>query len=179
VRVGQRCRFSCLVVAVGVFASVGARVGVAAHSVGQARLGPDVCVRSQVRLSITNPESPFTGGTYAVYLNLRNVGKEECSVEGHPIVLVAPHAFPVGIGELANFDRSNPYLGPERALRIHPGRSVRAQIVIGHNCGAGGKSKETHGTVRLFASGRSVSLRVLACQTNGVEIDTGPFLPRR
>lgn len=172
-----RSRFSCVVVALGGLALGVGHVDVADPQAGHVARGNDVCVQSQVRLSITKAESPFTGGTYAVYLNVRNVGRAECSVEGHPVILVAPQTFPVGIGDLANFDRNDPYLGPERVLRVQPGRSARAQIVIAHNCGAGGKSEETHGTITLLASARRVSLRIPACRKNGVEVDTGPFLP--
>ena len=160
-------------------AAVGARDGIAAPSFGRTGSGFDVCVSSQVRLSVIKAQSGYTGGTYAVYLKLRNVGKAECSVEGHPIVGVARLSFPVGIGDVANFDRNDPYLGPERVLHVQPGNSVRAQIVIGHNCGAGGKSEETHGTITLAAYGRRVLLRVPACRKSGVEIDTGPFLVAR
>lgn len=172
---GRYRRLLCAVVAAVGLAVAKAGGGIAASSVRQVPPGLDACVRSQVRLSIVRAQNGFTGGTYADYLDLRNVGKRECSVEGHPIVVVGELAFPVWIGDVAGFDRNDPYLGPERVLHVQPGHSVRAQIVIGHMCRAA--SDETHGTIRLFASGRSVALQVPACRKSGVGIDTGPFLP--
>lgn len=95
-----------------------------------------------MRLSIITGASAFTGGSYPVYLVLRNLGRSECSVEGHPLVVVAPHGFPVVVGDLASFDRNDPYIGPQQVLHVQPRGSVRAQVVISRRCD-GAKSEMT------------------------------------
>ena len=143
-------------------------------SAGRATPGFDYCTRaSHVRLSIITGASAFTGGSYPVYLVLHNVGKSECSVEGHPLVVVGPHRFPVVVGDVASFDRNDPYIGPERVLHLQPGGSVRAEVVIGRRCD-GAKSEMTAGTV-TFSYGPSVSLRIQACRKEGVAVYTSPF----
>ena len=135
----------------------------------------DDCLPSQVRLSITQGGSAFTGGSYPVSIVLRNVSKHECSVEGHPQVVVAPQRFPIVVGDVADFDRNDPYIGPERLLHLRPGHRVSAQVIVGRRC-AGDKSQMTTATVAFTAYGRSVSLRIPACRRQGAVIYTGPFM---
>jgi hypothetical protein len=148
----------------------------AVPGLGQASQASDVCNPSQVRLSISRISNSFTGGSYPLFVNLRNVSTSECSVEGHPLVVVSPHRFPVVVGDLADFDRNNPYIGPERLLQVRPGRRVRAYVVIGRLC-AGAKSEMTSGTITFSSYRKRVSLKIRACRREGAEVDTGPFLP--
>lgn len=145
--------------------------------VGRAGRGFDYCTAPRLRLSIITGVSAFTGGNYAVYLVLRNVGKSGCSVEGHPLVAVAPHRFPVVVGDVASFDRNDPYIGPERVLHLQPDSSARSQVVIGRLCD-GARSEMTTSTI-TFSYGKSVSLRIRACRKEGVAIYTSPFRPAR
>jgi hypothetical protein len=135
----------------------------------------DDCLPSQVRLSIAQGGSAFTGGSYPVSVVLSNVSKRECSVEGHPQVVVAPHPFPIVVGDVADFDRGDPLIGPERLLHVRPGHRVSAQVIIGRRCD-GSKSEMTTTTVAFTAYGRSVSLRIPACRRQGAVIYTGPFM---
>lgn len=100
--------------------------GMVGMSSADAVRGVVACRPSQVRLSISPPNNGFTGGRYPVAINLRNVSRTECSVEGHPLIVVSPHPFPVVVGDLADFDPSDPYIGPERVLDVKPGSSVHA-----------------------------------------------------
>jgi hypothetical protein len=136
----------------------------------------DDCLPSQVRLSITQGGSAFTGGSYPVSVVLRNVSKVECSVEGHPQVVVAPQPFPIVIGDVADFDRNDPYIGPERLLHVMPRHRVSAQVIIGRRC-AGDKSEMTTATIAFTAYHRSISLRIPACRRQGAVVYTGPFMP--
>lgn len=145
-----------------------------ALEVGRASPGLDFCLPSHVRLSLITGASAFTGGSYAVYVVLRNTGKSECSVEGHPLVVVAPHRFPVVVGDVASFDRNDPYIGPERVLHLQPGGSVRAQVIIGRRCD--GAKSEMAASMMTFSYEKSVSLRIQACRKQGVVIYTGPFM---
>lgn len=137
----------------------------------------DDCAPSQLRLSARMIQNAFTGGAYPEVLTLRNVSRSECSVEGHPRVVVRPHPFPVTVGDLADFDRNNPYIDPERVLHIQPGGRAYAYVVVGRPCD-GAKGEMTRGTIRFAFYGTTTSINVPACRHQGVEIDTGPFLPR-
>ena len=138
----------------------------------------DDCSPSHVRISLSMAGSPPPSrGAIAVAVNLRNVGKAECSIEGHPLVVVSPHPYPIIVGDLAHFDRNDPSLGPERVLYLRPGGAASAQVVIARRCG-GAKKEMTSTIIRLSASGKSAALGIPACRRQGVEIDTGPFLPK-
>ncbi len=137
----------------------------------------DDCAPSQLRLSATRVQNAFTGGAYPESLTLRNVSTLECSVEGHPRVVVTPHPYPVAVGDLADFDRNIPSSGPERVLHIRPGGRAYAYVVVGRPCD-GAKSELTTGTITFSFYGASTSIVVPACRHAGVVIDTGPFLPR-
>ena len=138
--------------------------------------GYDGCAPSQTRLSVHRIQNAFTGGAYPVTLKLRNVSRAECSIEGHPLVVVNPKQFPVVVGDLADFDRNIPYIGPERVVHLQPGRGAFAYVVIRPRCGII-KNGMIRGTVRFAFYGRTASLTVEACRREGVEVDTGPFLP--
>lgn len=135
----------------------------------------DDCLPSQVRLSIAQGSPAFTGGSYPISIVLRNVGKSECSVEGHPQVVIAPQAFPIVVGDVADFDRNDPYIGPERLLQVMPGRSVSAQVIIGRRCD-GDKKEMTTARVAFAAYERTVSLRIPACRRQGAVLYTAPFM---
>jgi hypothetical protein len=155
-----------------------ALIAVVVTSPAQAARSVDDCIRVQVRLSISTNGIAFTGGSYAVSVNLRNISGSECSVEGHPQVIVSPHSFPIVVGDLANFDRHDPNLGPERLILVRPGSSVHAQVVIGRRC-VGAKSQMTRTTITFASYGRTASLEIPACRREGATIDTGPYLPPR
>lgn len=136
------------------------------------------CKSTQIGLSVKTGV-PFTGGTQNLYVVLRNTGKAQCSVEGHPRVVVAPQAFPIVVGDLASFDRNDPSVGPERVLDVRPAGRAQAEVVIRRLCD-GAKKEMRPATVVLAIPGpsaKTVPLRIRACRRKGVEIDTGPLLP--
>jgi hypothetical protein len=157
---------------------VGALVVVVAvvSAAGRARTEPPLCSPAQLRLSISVPGIGFTGGAYAVEVVLRNVSRSVCEVEGHPLVVVTPHPFPVVVGDLADFYRYDPNIGPERVVGIGPAMRVHAEAVIRRRCD-GAKREMTRTAIEFSFDERSTSLTVSACRQQGVEIDTGPFLP--
>jgi hypothetical protein len=137
--------------------------------------GFDTCTPSQVRLTLTRVQNAFTGGSYPVLVKLRNVGRSECSVEGHPVVVISPHPFPLVVGDLADFDRNDPYIGPERLLHLRPGATANAQVIIGRLCD-GAKAEMTSTRIVLDAYGRHLLLPIQACRRQGAVIYTGPFM---
>jgi hypothetical protein len=165
---------SRLTIAFCLATAVVATLGCAAAGAVTARSALDDCGPSQVRLSAKRIQNAFTGGSYPEVLTLRDVSGSECSVEGHPLVVVTPHPFPVTVGDIADFDRNYPYIGPERVLHVEPGRQVYAYVVIGRPCD-GAKSEMTTGRITFSFAGASTSITVPACRHNGVEIDTSPF----
>lgn len=141
----------------------------------QAARGFDDCLPSQVRLTIATGSPAFTGGAYPISVVLHNISKTECSVEGHPQVVIAPKPFPTVIGDLADFDRNDPFVGPERVLHVLPGHAVTAQVIIGRPCD-GAKSEMTTTTIGFAAYHKIVSWRVAACRKQGLLLYTGPFI---
>lgn len=162
------------IVGIGVAALVPVVVVVATAAQASRRVVDD-CTPSQMRLSVFDPGMGFTGGSYGVSLNLRNVSRSECSVEGHPTVIVSPHPFLIAVGDLADFDRNDPNLGPERVLHVQPGSSVHAQVVIGRRCD-GAKREMVRTTITFSSYERNVPLQIDACRRAGATIDTGPYL---
>ena len=138
--------------------------------------GIDYCQPAQAQLAVKRIQNAFTGGAYPVTLKLRNVSRSECSIEGHPLVVVTPRRVPVFVGDLADFDRNIPYIGPERVVHLQPGRSAFAYVVIRPRCGIV-KNGMVSSTATFAFYGRTASLSVQACRREGVEVDTGPFLP--
>ncbi len=161
------------VVLVGVFAAM-----LAVSTSAYARTNGKDCTPPQVRLSASRIDNAFTGGSYPAFVTLRNVSNRACSIEGRPLVVVTPHSFPVIVGDLAAFDRNLSLNGPERVLDVLPGRSVRAYIVIDRRCD-GARNEMTSGSITFSANGRNASIDIRACRREGVQIDTGPFLPKR
>jgi len=135
----------------------------------------NTCTPSHVHLTVTRVQNAFTGGSYPVLVKLRNVGRSECSVEGHPLVVISPHPFPLVVGDLADFDPNDPYIGPERLLRLRPGATANAQVVIGRLCD-GAKAEMTPTRIVFGAYGKSLPLRIQACRREGAVIYTGPFM---
>jgi hypothetical protein len=165
-------RYGCLAVTVGLGA-IFAALGVAPETFAAGEF--DTCTPSHVHLTLTRVQNGFTGGAYAVVVRLRNVGRAECSVEGHPAVVIAPHPFPITVGDLADFDPNDPNVGPERLLHLRPGATAVAQVIIGRPCD-GAKAAMTSTRVVLGAYGKSLSLPLQACRRQGVVIYTGPFM---
>src|SRR4051794_24341929 len=123
---------------------------VASTAAAQASRRLDDCTRSQVRLSVSIPGIAFTGGSYEVSVNLRNVSRSGCNVEGHPVVVVSPHPFPIAVGDLADFDPNVPERGPERVAHLRPGRSVYAVVIIARRC-AGAVGQLTRTTITFWS----------------------------
>lgn len=138
----------------------------------------DDCLPSQVRLSAVPVQNAFTGGAYPISIVLRNISKRECSIKGHPQVVVAPKTFPVVLGDVADFDRNDPLAGPERLLHVRPGHTVSAQVIVGRPCD-GSKSEMTTTTVMFAAIEKGVAAQVAACRRQGVVLYTGPFMTTR
>lgn len=138
----------------------------------------DDCLPSQVRLSAVRVQNAFTGGAYPISIVLRNISKRECSIKGHPQVVVAPKRFPVVVGDVADFDRNDPLAGPERLLHVRPGHRVSAQVIVGRPCD-GSKSEMTTTTVMFAAVEKQVEEQVTACRRQGVVLYTGPFMTTR
>jgi hypothetical protein len=89
--------------------------------------------------------------------------------------VISPHRFPLEVGDLGDFDRNDPYIGPERVLHLRPGETATAQVVIGRLCD-GAKAEMTSTRVVLGAYGKSLSLPIQACRRQGAVIYSGPFM---
>jgi hypothetical protein len=137
--------------------------------------GFDTCTPSQVHLTLVRVQNAFTGGAYPVVVKLQNVGRSECSIEGHPVVVISPHPFPLVVGDLADFDPNDPNIGPESLLHLRPGATAVAQVIIGRPCD-GAKAAMTPTRVVLGAYGKSLPLLLQACRHQGAVIYTGPFM---
>jgi hypothetical protein len=135
----------------------------------------DTCAPAQVHLTLIRVQNAFTGGAYPVIVKLRNVGRSECSIEGHPEVVISPHPFPLVVGDLADFDPNAPNIGPESLLHLRPGATAVAQVVIGRLCD-GAKAAMTPTSVVLGAYGKRLPLLLQACRRQGAVIYTGPFM---
>jgi len=135
----------------------------------------DTCTPLQLHLTLTRVQNAFTGGAYPVVVKLRNVGRAECSIEGHPVVVISPHPFPLVVGDLADFDPNDPNIGPERLLHLRPGATAVAQVIIGRPCD-GAKAEMTPTRVSLGAYGETLPLLLQACRRQGAVIYTGPFM---
>jgi len=165
-------RYRRVVVAVGLWAAF---VALGAAPATFAAGGFDTCTPSQIHLTVTRVQNAFTGGSYPVLVKLRNAGRSECSVEGHPVVVISPHPFPLEVGDLGDFDRNDPYIGPERLLHLRPGATVTAEVVIGRLC-EGAKAEMMPTRVVLGMYGKSLPVPLQACRRQGAVIYTGPFI---
>jgi hypothetical protein len=148
---------------------VGAGVFYTAAASGRPRIAP--C--SAVHVSGGNFNA-LTGGAGIAGVQVRNIGKRDCTINGRPWVRLGPtrHAVTVadaGPGTFGSFGSL------ERVLRLHPGQHAVAQIVI--SPGSCSQARSALFTVRTRAgwAERSVPIGGAVCKNGSGEILVGAF----
>lgn len=128
---------------------------------------------SNVSASLGAGGNGMTGGVFEWSLSITNRGGRACTVYGRPFVRVAPTAYPVTIaglqpGEFGLNARTEP-------IRLAPGTSARAAVLIVRNCGD--FSKRVARTLRVtvgWARG-AATVSGEACADGGATVIVGPF----
>lgn len=136
-----------------------------------ARTGGSIC--SKLSASTGAGGNGMTGGMLEWTVTVTNRSRRACMVEGRPFVRVAASSFPVTVadlqpGEFGISGRSTP-------IRLTPGQSAHALIVVVRNCGDFSKrvARTLHADVGF--GGASVSVRGEACAQGGATVLTGGF----
>jgi hypothetical protein len=116
----------------------------------------------------------LTGGAGIAGVQVRNIGKRDCTINGRPWIRLGPTRYSVtvadaGPGTFGNFGSL------ERVLRLHPGQHAIAQIII--SPGSCSQARGTLFTVRARAgwAERSVPIGGAVCKNGSGEILVGAF----
>ena len=114
----------------------------------------------------------MTGGTIAYWVSLRNTGRVACEVDGRPWVRVPPRRYPVTVDDLRVGEYGG---GPGRTLKLAPGRTVRAHVLMMRGRCNFAKADSATLTVRIGWAARSVATSGEACPHEGAAVAVGPF----
>ncbi len=160
------------VIAVAVLAGL---IGVAASYTAAASGRPRLATCSAVRVSGGNFNG-LTGGAILAGVQVRNVGKRACIIDGRPWIRLGPtrHAVTVemaGPGAFGNFGSA------ERTLTLRPEQHAVAQVIT--SPGSCSRARSTVFTVRARAgwAERSVSISSSVCKNGSGDIWVGGFKP--
>jgi hypothetical protein len=114
----------------------------------------------------------MTGGTIAYWVSLTNTGRATCEVDGRPWVRVPSTRYAVTVDDL----RAGEYGGgPGRTVKLLPGRTARAHVLMMRGRCAFRKSDSATLTVRIGWAARSVTTSGEACLHEGAAVAVGPF----
>src|SRR5262249_10356722 len=102
-------------------------VGAGALYTAAASGRPQVAACSAVHVSGGNFNG-LTGGAIIAGLQVRNIGKRDCTINGRPWIRVGPARHTVTVAE-AGPGTFGGFGSLERVLRLHPGQHAVAQII--------------------------------------------------
>ena len=114
----------------------------------------------------------MTGGTIAWWVTLTNTGRAACEVDGRPWVRVPERRYAVTVDDL----RAGEYGGgPGRTVKLAPGGTARAHVLMMRGRCAFAKGDSATLTVRVGWAARSVATSGEACLREGATVAVGPF----
>jgi hypothetical protein len=116
----------------------------------------------------------LTGGAILAGVEVRNIGKRDCMINGRPWIRLGPMHHPVTV-EIAGPGAFGNFGSVERTLRLHPGQHAVAQIIT--SPGSCSQARSTLFTVQARAgwAERSVSISNSVCKNGSGEIWVGAF----
>jgi Domain of unknown function (DUF4232) len=150
-------------------ALVGAGVFYAAAASGR----PRIAVCSAVHVSGGNFNA-LTGGAGIAGVQVRNVGKRDCTINGRPWIRLGPTRHPLTVAD-AGPGTFGSFGSLERVLRLHAGQHAVAQVII--SPGSCSQAPGTLFTVRTHAgwAERSVPIDGAVCKNGSGQILVGAF----
>ena len=114
----------------------------------------------------------MTGGTIAYWVSLTNTGRVPCEVDGRPWVRVPASRYPVTVDDLRVGEYGG---GPGRIVRLKPGGTARAHVLMMRGRCAFTKADSASLVVRVGWATRSVATGGEACLHEGAAVVVGPF----
>jgi hypothetical protein len=127
---------------------------------------------ASVTLSTGAGGNGMTGGTTAWWVSLTNTGPATCTVQGRPWVLVPAKRYPVKVDDLRAGETGG---GSGRTVRLEPGQSARAHVLMMRGGCDFKKSNSATLAVRVGWANRSVTTTGEACLHGGATVAVGPF----
>jgi hypothetical protein len=158
-----------VVSAAALLALVGAGLSYAAAASGQGRIAS--C--SSVRVTGGNFNG-LTGGVIVAAVQVRNVSKRDCTINGRPWIRLGPVGYAVTVGD-ATPGMFGRFGAPERALRLRPSQHVVAQVFIAPGSCSQARSVVFSLRARAGWAAGSVPISNFACKNGSGEIWVGSF----
>jgi hypothetical protein len=138
--------------------------------VGSVRAAP-MC--AHVSASLGAGGNGMTGGMYSWSLSITNRGTKSCSIRGRPFVRVPPTGYPVTVTDMQRGE-----FGLEQgtgSVRLAPGQSAHAVVVIARNCGDFSRRVARTVRVEVGFGGARATVSGEACARAGATVIVGVF----
>jgi Protein of unknown function (DUF4232) len=114
----------------------------------------------------------MTGGTYQWWVSITNRGSRACTIEGRPLVRIAPTTYPVTVADIAPGR-----LGTvrEEPLTLQHGQSARAEVLVTR--GSCNFTKRVARTLHVQLGWADARVTVFgeACVRQGASVVLGTF----
>jgi Domain of unknown function (DUF4232) len=122
-----------------------------------------------------------SGGVIVWALDLSNVGRRTCTVQGRPTIEVPPSRFPVEIADLQPMRSDQPmsadWAGADSPITLRPGEAALVDVII-DGCADRAKSNTSTVIARVGWASRTLSIWGTACRVTGTRIEVGTLRTR-